>query len=179
MQATITLKNAFGMAPKTFQFLSCRNVNLQRLSSPLETLGSTPTLNIVNDHFEMMKAYFVEQSFTNHLWTVIFNATSMEGGRQLIKQYFTNFFNLNLKSKMFPLVLIDQKLQLWEVYRVASDSDLTISLACQLDIQSERVEFLNKKPLYERRNNLRGVHLQVGVMMKSMFISSDKEVKFH
>ncbi len=136
------------------------------------------SLNIVFDDEEIRKKLLGEHSFENGLWIVIFNATSAENVMHPIKEYFTNFLYLSLKSTVYSLVITNQNMLLFEVYRISSLSELTITLLCQLESQSQRVEFLDKKPVYERRKNLTGVHLQIGVLMRSMFISSDKEVQF-
>jgi len=128
--------------------------------------------------FEYLLNKLFNFSFENGLWIVIFNATSAENVKQPIKEYFTNFLYLSQKSTVYSLVITNPNLLLFEVYRMTSLSELTITLLCQLESQSQRVEFLDKKPVYERRKNLTGVHLQIGVLMKSIFISSDNEVQF-
>ena len=155
---------------------SCSNETLQRLFTSQDNIKNISTLNIVLNTEERVKTSLSKQNFVKDVWVFIINETRLGDVRQPIREYFTDFSKLSLKSTVYSLVITDGKQLLFEVYRATPYSQLTMTLICQLDSQSQKIEFLNKKPIYERRTNLTGVHLRVGVMMDNVLISSDTKV---
>lgn len=156
---------------------SCSNETWQRLFTPPDNVKNISTLNIVLDTDVRLKTALSKQNIVKDVWVFSFNGTLMGNVELPIKEYFTNFVNLSLKSTVYSHVITNGKHQLFEVYRVTPFSELTITLLCQLESHSHKVEFLNKKPVYERRNNLTDVHLRIGVIMENSLVSSDSTVK--
>jgi hypothetical protein len=96
---------------------SCSNETLQRLFSPQENVKNISTLNIVLDTDEIVKTDISKQNFVKNVWVFIINGSLDGKGIQPVREYFTNFLNISLKSSAYSFVKRQGKEQLFEVYR--------------------------------------------------------------
>ena len=85
--------------------------------------------------------------------------------RDTIEEEFLIFKSIAYNSRVYVQVVTKERLFLFEVYKVTQNSTLTISMLCQMNLEPLKVEFLNDRNIWQRRKNLTGVNLKIGIML--------------
>ncbi len=132
-----------------------------------ENRGSAtkPTLKIIRDPLQDVVLDGME-NFEKDSWLFHFQF-QLNYSDQLvhssIRNYFSRFPNINLKSRIYVLSIMPNNLKLYEVYQKMKGMEITIAELCKLESNNEleKREIKNGNQLWSRRKNLTGVHLKV------------------
>jgi hypothetical protein len=98
--------------------------------------------------------------------------------KEIIEEEFSIFKSIAFNSRINVQVLTIQRIFFFEVYRVTPNSNLTITLMCLMNSESLKVDFLNTKDMWQRRNNLAEVNLKIGIMFDDQLVVKGSEVTF-
>ena len=119
------------------------------------------------------------QTFERKPWLIIFysNASTDEKNAvKLIEEEFQIFRSISYNSRVYVQVETHKRLFFFEVYKVTKNSRLTISMLCQMNLEPLKVEFLNDKNIWQRRKNLTGANLKIGIILDHPLTFNGKKV---
>ena len=123
-------------------------------------------------------AHLPNQKFGTKPWLFIFynnTTTSEKNVRDTIEEEFFIFKSIAYNSRVYAQVVTNERLFLFEVYKVTQNSTLTIFMLCQMNLEHLKVEFLNDKNIWQRRKNLTRANLKIGIMLdNSLTIKYEK-----
>ena len=134
-----------------------------------------PNKEILSD----ILAYLPNQMFGTKPWLFIFyndKTTSEKNVRDTIEEEFLIFKSIAYNSRVYVQVVTEERLFLFEVYKVTQNSTLTISMLCQMNLEHLKVEFLNDKNIWQRRKNLTGANLKIGIILDHPLTFNGKKV---
>ena len=114
-------------------------------------------------------------------WLFIFynsTTTNEKYVRDAIEEEFLVFKSIAYNSRVYVQVVTNERLFLFEVYKVTQNSTLTISMMCQMNLVTLNVDKLDKRNIWQRRKNLSDVNLRVGIMVNHALIYKGPKVIF-
>jgi hypothetical protein len=93
-----------------------------------------------------------------------------------LSDYFKNFHKIAVDSGIYILVYSENNALLFEVYRKSPTSNVTVSLLCNLNHNTDVAEKFLEKDILVRRKDLTGVHLKIGYVPNRSFFFENNEV---
>ena len=125
--------------------------------------------------------YLPNQMFGTKPWLFIFyndKTTSEKNVRDTIEEEFLIFKSIAYNSRVYVQAVTKERLFLLEVYKVTQNSTLTISMLCQMNLVTLKVDNLDKRNIWQRRKNLTDVNLRVGIIVDHSLINKGPKVIF-
>ena len=119
-------------------------------------------------------------TFVNETWIFIFEFqwnTTEDLIVTSMNDFFTNMEFISLDANVYVLAR-KESLLIFEIYKKALNSQLTISLLCNNDMTQQELKKKNQLQKWNRRNDLTGVHFLVGYI-PCAFIFVNNEVKYN
>ena len=114
------------------------------------------------------------------LFTLHYNISSSEENvKELIYEEFKNFKSVAFNSRMYVQAATIDRLFLFEFYKVTPNSRLTISQLYRIHLDTLKIEFVEKKNIWQRRKNLSEANFKIGLMLEHTSITNEqKQVTF-
>ena len=132
-------------------------------------------LNLVLDRVSLHKK---QTDFENESWIFTFKLRRNTSEYEIIvslRNYFDSLPNITFRSRIYALVETEY-VELFEVYRKMPVMNLTISLLCKVDVETNGVKFVDGNEIWSRRKDLSGVHFNITYRPDHSLISTVNNV---